>query len=283
MSLRRSKGFSLVELAVVLAIVSLLLSSLMYTLSAQTEQRNFEDTRRRLEQAREMVLSFAIVKGRLPCPARYTSAASNTRGLESFCTTSTNPCTGVETTVTQTHGYCFSYDGYIPAATLGLSSVDSFGFAPDAWSNRLRYAVTRKNDPTTCAVTPASSATPLYTSAANLKTYGIACQPNDLLVCRSAKDNTGTAIPVSGADCGNAANAIMTPSTVVAVIFSTGKNGAVPAGAGVDEAANLDGNATFVFHTPTPADSPNGEFDDHVTWITAGELYGRLIAVGALP
>src|SRR5713226_9528661 len=65
-------GFTLVELAVVLAIVGLLLGSLMYTLSAQTEQRNFEETRRRLEQARELVLSFAIINGRLPCPARST-------------------------------------------------------------------------------------------------------------------------------------------------------------------------------------------------------------------
>ena len=71
----RSRGFSLVELAVVLTIVTLLLSSLMYTLSAQVEQRNAEETRRRLEQARELILSFAIANGRLPCPARFTSTA----------------------------------------------------------------------------------------------------------------------------------------------------------------------------------------------------------------
>jgi prepilin-type N-terminal cleavage/methylation domain-containing protein len=48
---RRSDGFTLTELAVVLAIVALLLGGLMYTLAAQTDQRNFEETRRRLEQA----------------------------------------------------------------------------------------------------------------------------------------------------------------------------------------------------------------------------------------
>ena len=48
----RARGFTLTELAVVMAIVAFLLGSLMYTLSAQSEQRNFEDTRRRLEQAR---------------------------------------------------------------------------------------------------------------------------------------------------------------------------------------------------------------------------------------
>ena len=63
----RSQGFSLVELAVVMTIVAFLLGGLLYTLSAQTEQRNFEETRRRLDQARELILAFAIVNGRLPC------------------------------------------------------------------------------------------------------------------------------------------------------------------------------------------------------------------------
>jgi hypothetical protein len=139
----------------------------------------------------------------------------------------------------------------------------------------LRYVVTKKNDPTTCAVTPPSNLTPLMTSASNLKTYGIACQPNDLLVCRSA---TG----ITSSDCGPAVNAIMTTSTVVGVIYSTGKNGAT-GGTGPDEAANLDGNPIFVSHTPTPSSAANGEFDDQMTWITVGELYNKLIGAGKLP
>jgi len=82
---RSSRGFTLVELAVVMTIVAILLASVVYTLSAQTEQRNLDETRRRMETARELLLSFAIVNGRLPCPARYTSSASNSAGLESFC------------------------------------------------------------------------------------------------------------------------------------------------------------------------------------------------------
>jgi prepilin-type N-terminal cleavage/methylation domain-containing protein len=271
------RGFTLVELAVVLAIVSLLLSTLLYTLSAQTEQRNFEDTRRRIETARDALLSFAIIKGRLPCPARFTATASHSQGLESFCTTATSPCAGAETTTEQTHGYCFNaYDGYIPAATLGLGGVDTYGFATDAWGNRLRYAVTRRSASGTCVTAPPSTSTPLYTSKANIKTYGIACQPNDLLVCRSA---TG----VTGSDCGTAANAIMTTSTVVAVVYSTGRNGATSGGSGTDEAANLNGDAIFVWHSPTPSDASNGEFDDQMLWVTAGEFYGKLISAGVLP
>ncbi len=44
-----------------------------------------------------------------------------------------------------------------------------------------------------------------------------------------------------------------------------------------------NGDRGFVFHTPTPSTAANGEFDDQFTWITAGELYGKLIAAGVLP
>ncbi len=284
----RARGFSLVELAVVMAIVAFLLGGLMYTLSAQVEQRNFEDTRRRLEQARELVLSFGIVKGRLPCPARYTSAASHSNGMESFCTaaaaSSVSTCAGSETTTEQTHGSCSNhFDGFLPAASIGYLQTDANGFAVDTWGNRIRYAVTRTNTACSGGTLPANGYTTMYTSKTYLQTYGITCQPDDLLVCKSA---TG----ISGTTCGGAANQIMSQSLVVVIIYSTGKNFAsaqtaalATASGRTDESANLNGDRVFVFHTPNPSGAANGEFDDQFTWITVGELYGKLIAAGALP
>jgi hypothetical protein len=75
----------------------------------------------------------------------------------------------------------------------------------------------------------------------------------------------------------------MTKSLVVAIIFSTGKNGAASDASRVDEAANLDGDPVFIYHTPAPSTAAGGEFDDQFTWITVGELYGKLIAAGVLP
>jgi prepilin-type N-terminal cleavage/methylation domain-containing protein len=287
--MRGNRGFTLTELAVVLTIVAFLLASLMYTLSAQTEQRNLEDTRRRIEQARELILSFAIVNGRLPCPARYASDVSNSGGLESFCTaaagSSTSTCSGSETTTVQTHGTCSNhFDGYVPAATLGYSqSIDPAGFALDAWGNRIRYVVTRTNTGCSGVSTPPNSWTTMYTSKTYLQNYGITCQPSDLLVCKSSNGITGT-------DCGGTANQIMNLNMVVAIVFSTGKNyataqtsAAATAAGRFDEAANLDGDRVFVFHTPTPSDFAWGEFDDQFAWITVGELYGRMVAAGVLP
>jgi len=179
--MRRSRGFTLTELAIVTTIVALLLASLMYTLSAQTEQRNMDDTRRRLEQARDLVLAFALANGRLPCPARYTTSANNSLGLESFCSAATGTCVNTETTTVQSHGNCSNYyDGYLPAATIGFQTTDSSNFAVDIWGNRIRYVVTK----TAPACAPAN--TLVFTSSANLKTYGLTCQPPDLLICRSA-------------------------------------------------------------------------------------------------
>ncbi|MGH8746496.1 MAG: type II secretion system protein [Burkholderiales bacterium] len=269
----RADGFTLVELAVVFAIVALLLAGAMYTLSAQTEQHNFVETRQRLDQARDLVLSFAVVNGRLPCPARFTSTSNNSQGLESFCPAATGSCAGSETTTIQTHGNCSNYyDGYLPAASIGYRQTDSNGFALDVWGNRIRYVVAKTN--ANCTTTPPPN-TILFTSQSNLKQYGISCQPSDLLVCKSA---TG----ISGTNCGGSANQIMTQDLLTAIIFSTGKNGAQTT-PGTDESANLNGDPILVYHTPTPSTAANGEFDDQFTWITVGELYRNLISAGQLP
>jgi prepilin-type N-terminal cleavage/methylation domain-containing protein len=264
----RQGAFTLIEMAVVLAIIGLLLGSLMYTLSAQTEQRARGETQRTLEQAREAILGYAVANGRLPCPA---SAAS--MGVES-------PAGG---------GDCSNYyDGFLPAVTLGFQPVDAQGFALDAWNNRIRYAVSRNLNAGTCVGT---SAVPHFTVQATLKQNGMSCLPNtnELLICKSS---VSAPAPTPGS-CGTAANVVTNanPSgTVVAMIFSTGKNYALASTAAAaaaankpDEAANLDGNSVFISHTPAPEGATGGEFDDMMVWIPVGLFYGRLTSAGVLP
>jgi hypothetical protein len=80
----------------------------------------------------------------------------------------------------------------------------------------------------------------------------------------------------------DAGTSVTNQNIVVAIAFSTGKNGAT-GGTGVNEARNLDNNALFVSRTRDPVGAAGGEFDDQMTWITVGELYGKLIAAGILP
>jgi prepilin-type N-terminal cleavage/methylation domain-containing protein len=271
-------GFTLVELAVVMMIVAFLVGSLLYTLSSQTEQRNFEETRRRLEQARELILSFAIVNGRLPCPARSTSAGLEVRdAVSGRCWDgATEDYYGGNLTGGVT-------GGLLPAVTLGHAHVDANGFAQDAWGNRIRYAVAKSIVGGSCT---GAFTNPHWVNAANMKANGIACQPGDLLICKSS----AVAPAMTAASCGGTPagqNQLMSQGLVVALVFSTGKNSTTTGGSGADEAKNLDGagnaDPVFIYHTPTPGGFATGEFDDQFTWITVGELYSKLIAGGMLP
>jgi type II secretory pathway pseudopilin PulG len=248
---RRARGFTLTELAVVFLIVSIMLATAMYTLSAQTEQRDFEETRRRLEAARELVLGFAVVNGRLPCPATATSGGSEAITTPPNCDS--------------------PYGGFLPARALGFQVVDSGGFALDAWQNRIRYAVSSAA-PTSCA---GSSTAPHFTNATNLRANGITCRPNDLVVCNQSP------VTITNTVC-DANTSATNQNVVVAIVFSTGKNGAT-GGTGTNEARNLDNNPLFVSRPRDAPGATGGEFDDQMVWIPVGEFYGKLIAAGVLP
>src|SRR5438552_10580600 len=170
----RQSGFTLVELAVVFTIVILLLGSLMYTLSAQTEQRMQDETRRRLEQARELVLSFAVINGRLPCPARSANTTTPVTVAGDEVRNAAEQCNGDSGAGAVDDYYGGSNGtvtlGLLPARAIGYTQVDAAGFAVDAWGNRIRYAVGK--GATNCfSGTPA---TPHFVSSTNLKTNGVA-------------------------------------------------------------------------------------------------------------
>jgi type II secretory pathway pseudopilin PulG len=288
--LKRTLGFTLAELAIAALIFSLLTASVVYTFAARIEQRDFEETRRRLERARELVLAFVAANGRLPCPAR----CSNWPTCDSGTYASADEVWDSTTGKCEAGGVQDYYGGtlaagvvggLLPAATIGFGDTDGRGYALDAWQNRIRYAVAKARATGTCGTTPPAG-TLIFTHAGNLKTYGMACQPDDLLICKT----TSVAPVISAASCGGAApaNQIMAQSLVVAIFFSTGKNGAIaPDATRIDEAANLDGGGNldpvFVYHAAQASGAAGGEFDDQFTWITVGELMGRLVAAGRLP
>lgn len=255
-----------------MVIVSLLLGGMMAMVTAQTEQRKWNDTQNRIETARDAILGYAIVNGRLPCPANSTSAGAEVRqsGTSAFpyscgaendnpAVKSYNYYGGVDSGVTY---------GLLPAATIGFQPVDSQGFGLDPWGNRIRYALSSK-------FSVSSPTTTNFTEASVLKTSGISFQPNDLVVCSTSPAT------VTNTTC-DANTSVTNQNTVVAIIFSVGKNGAT-GGTGTNEARNLDANALFVSRTPDPDGATGGEFDDQVLWISVGTLYSKLITAGVLP
>lgn len=180
----RQKGFSLVELALVLVIVTLALGGVLVPLNAQIEHKQWRDTEQRLQLVQDALLGFAVRNGRLPCPA---SSASN--GMES-------PVNG---------GVCTNpYDGYVPAVSLGLSQLDAQGYVLDAWGSRLRYAV-------------AKSSGSAFTTSDGIKNAGLSILQSELQVCAGISGATSSS-------CGSAtalsSSGINAPP---AVIFSIGR------------------------------------------------------------
>ena len=110
-----NRGFTLIEMAIVLAIVALLLGGLLPTISSQIEQQHRNDTRKQLDEVKEALIGYAIVNKSLPCPAKATIATGSANAGVADCTVTTG--------------------GVLPWATLGVSETD-------AWGRRFTYSVT---------------------------------------------------------------------------------------------------------------------------------------------
>jgi len=205
-------GFSLVELAVVVLIVSLMLTGALMAFRAQTDVNNVTSTQRTLETARDALLGFAAANGRLPCPA---TLASNGQEL---------PAGG---------GACADATGFYPAATLGVQPSDPQGYLLDAWGNRILYSVTTVN-------------TNAFTTANGISGAGFAALAPNLGVCSTS---AGTEPPAGPACPSPGGASSQLTNSAVAVLISTGQNGSLPASA--EELENTDSGRVYVSHTPT--------------------------------
>lgn len=261
----RPSGFSLVELAIVLFIVSLLIGGMLMPLSAQIEIHGRTETEKSLATIREALIGFTVVNGRLPCPAdRAVANSTANAGVEAVaalggpcgCTTANSGIASAGGTACNdtTPG---SVTGVLPWATMGLPEVD-------AWGNRYTYRVTTRFGRLASAQTDFGACTP----ATNPTTAAFAlCSAGDMSVKTSA-----------------AGGAIWVATTVPAIVLSHGKNtfgayrqdGTLIAGVtvGSDEAENANGDAIFV---------SNSSIDDQLMWIPGSVLMARMLAAGKLP
>ena len=67
-AIRPRAGFTLVEMAVVLVIVGLMLGGMLIPITAQMDQRNYSETRQRMNDIREALIGYGLAHGHLPCP-----------------------------------------------------------------------------------------------------------------------------------------------------------------------------------------------------------------------
>lgn len=113
------RGFTLVEMAIVLVVVGLLVSAFLTPLRMQIELRNNSETQASLLEIRDALIGYALshnaLDGRpfLPCPDTDGDGVENRVG-----------------------NLCNLSEGNLPFIDLGLANIDS-------WNNRFRYRVTQ--------------------------------------------------------------------------------------------------------------------------------------------
>ncbi len=287
--MKTQQGFSLIELAIVLVIVTLLVGGLAMPLSAQIEARRISETRKTLEEAREAIMGYAM-SHTVPSFCNCVYKADTTLNIvddpvdtsddpDSSCPVALCPTTGTvtlplpitrhflpcpdklddgdaSTTIDgdgieelRVGGTCPQEEGYLPWATLATASQD-------AWGNRLRYAVTSSYTNSINGFSNSSSGTKQ--------------------VCRTS---TG------GCPLGTVAQA------VPVIIISYGPNGwggrnvndsTLRAPTSADELANTNSNNAFVARSPSKEAAD--EFDDLVVWTSHLVLISRVCpAPGGCP
>lgn len=131
----RNSGFSLVEMATVLVIMSLSAGMALSLATSKTISDRIALTEERMDVIELAIAEFVRQNGRIPCPASgYQAVTSASFGVESMVdngANNMNNCVGMYGSV----GTVKRSD--VPVRTLGLS--DEYGF--DGWGRRIYYTV----------------------------------------------------------------------------------------------------------------------------------------------
>ena len=256
------KGFTLIELAMVLFILGLLLSSFLEPLAARVEQQERNNTQIQLDEIEEILYGHVLQNAYLPCPDCPTSTWNAT----CIAVNAADPSDindGFEDAIDAAgdEETCATEVGNLPWATLGVKSTDE-------WNNVFTYYVddtfADRDDPDDGSGTGESDGTGCAASATLNVSFSL-CSDGEIDIFSSA---VATATPP-----GDVA------SNVPAIIVSHGKNWAVATSA--DEAENTDGDDDFV--DKDYSQTGGAEFDDMVIWISPHVLRTMSVKAGILP
>ncbi|SIN68050.1 prepilin-type N-terminal cleavage/methylation domain-containing protein [Sulfurivirga caldicuralii] len=240
------QGFTLVEIALVLVIVSLLLGAGFAGFGSIMDSNRHAETSKALDYTKQALLTYVNINNFLPCPD------VDGDGVEDRDTTTT-PHT------------CKAVEGKVPYKDIGLSISQ----VRDAWRNVFLYHLNER-------VTKAAEiCDPGYSSS-----FFCNCKPDSV---RDTLDNCKYGPPAflndtpptaMAADSQNltvkdAASGVVVASQISVVVLAQNSNaGAQCSTLAADEQENCDGDAIFVSHERT--DDPF--FDDQLITISGYEI-----------
>lgn len=130
---RFNKGFTLVEMAIVLIIFGILLGGLLTSLSAQTEQKSRNSTEQSIESIKEALIGYALVNGYLPCPDSnlIPTGIEGARDVNGWCLTSEGTLPWLALSINRTDAYerYFRYRVSSPFSSSGLGAGFKFSLS----------------------------------------------------------------------------------------------------------------------------------------------------------
>ena len=261
---RHHSGFTLIELAIVLAIVGVLLGGLLAPLRTQIDAAKIREAERMLEEIRYALAGHAIIRGALPCP----DVVSDGIDGEAPAT-----CVGA------------ALEGILPYRTLGVQRADP-------WGRLFRYRVTQEFTKRALTGQPPGPDRLDITDAGDISVLTRGDDPGTAGPVEIKHQSVATALTHSAP----AAVLSSGPNGLGGFDAVAGTTLAPPVGGAGDEIENADGDATFVSRTysrggtncddadetsvPPP---PSCEFDDLVSWISTPVLMARLVEARVLP
>lgn len=254
--LTKEKGFTLIEMAVVMLILAFLLTSVFMPFSAQRETADIRKAREELKAIEEALYGFAIANGRLPCPTR--------------------PGLGGRGDLNVANTACNNYLGFVPSTDLGISgNVNCDGLLLDPWGNPYRYSITDSN--------PDGDAEIDFVEQDEMRDVTVANLAPNLRVCRNRLTTCNAATLAADVVADN----------VVAVYFSMGKSwqnpssledenagegGPIPSTCGLSS-YNIGSDR---FYYSLDRIESGVTFDDIVDWLSPSILYTKMLDAGRL-
>lgn len=251
---RDNVGFTLIEMALVLMIVSLLILGSVVVLKSQGDQVKYTDSRQFLSQIKQALLSFNDVNSYLPCPD-IDGDGSEDRAVS---------------------GACAGAEGAVPYRDIGLRLAD----IRDGFSNVVLYAV---NDGTTVVGNmqdAAHSASYFCNGACSSGAASAGGLPVFQLTTPPVSGNVGVGnydvCSEAASSCDNTSQMAYEGLSVVLVAPNL-RGGVGCDGRGIPESENCDGDPLFWQGNFAEMSNVNGFFDDYVLGVSGYEIKSHFL------
>jgi len=315
----KTKGFTILEITIVLLIVSLLIGFTMALFPQQQELTRYRKANSEMNNIINSVIAFSQVNGRLPCPALPNSVGRESGGGNANCN---------------------NYGGFVPIHALGINgNINDDSLLLDPWGQPYRYYVSNSDffedgadvgtvidddadgDPDGDGVDDfvrngemqdvgirdiGINEDPLVNNIDDIAVDTYINLDANLIICNAASALADRCTAAANEVVGNVQDVVVPAggnyagftytqyAGVPVVIVSLGKDGAETAvgdqlenkGATASVVGSVTGNTylydvdtVFVKRTTGFAD----DFDDIVKWVSPNTLYSKMIEAGQLP